>query len=693
MRLASLCLAVSAAFAAFVPPVAAQAERVPARPLPLADAAGHARVIVKFRDASNTLRAHALAAGASSADVASRLAARASTLGARHGLLLRAGVPVGMESQVVMADGIGSDALAARLAADPEVEYAEPDRRVRRVAVPSDPFFSSVTGAQGPAAGQWYLRAPDSTLRSAINAVTAWDVHTGNPSVIVAVIDTGVRLNHPDLAGKLLPGYDFVSDTRISNDSNGTDADPSDPGDYLTQAQIDADTAFWSGCEASESSWHGTQVSGIVAAATQNGVGMAGAGGHVRVLPVRALGKCFGYTSDIVNAMRWSAGLSVAGVPANPTPAKVLNLSLGSSGACSVSETNAVAAVNAVGAVVVAAAGNSAGRASGSPANCAGAIGVAGLRHAGSKVGFSDIGTELSIAAPGGNCVNLNGTCLYPILTTTNAGTQGPGANIYSDGNNASVGTSFSAPLASGAAALMLSARPNLTPAQLRSLMMSSARPFPSSGLFDSSNLPLQACRAPGNFDQLECYCTQATCGAGMLDANAAVRAALGVTDLLQPAVALAAPTASPQAGTAFSLTSSGSLTPAGRSIVSRRWSLVQTGSIVSSFDGASDGQTVSLTPSAAGRLVVQLALTDDRGLVTAVDFAVDVAAASGGGGGGGSGGSGGGSGGGGSGGGGGGGGGSLSWAWLLGLAVATLALGAQGPLRRRSPRPARTLR
>lgn len=669
MRIASLCLAVSAAFAAFAPPVAAQAERVPTRPLPLADSAGHARVIVKFREASTTLRAHALAAGASSADVAGRLAARASALGSRHGLVLRAGVPVGMDSQVVMADGIGSAALAARLAADPEVEYAEPDRRVRRVAVPNDPLFSSVTGPQGPAAGQWYLRAPDSTLRSAINAVTAWDLHTGNPSVIVAVIDTGVRLNHPDLAGKLLPGYDFVSDLRISNDSNGVDEDPSDPGDYLTQQQIDADTTFWDGCEVSESSWHGTQVSGIVAASTQNALGMAGSGGHVRVLPVRALGKCFGYTSDIVNAMRWAAGLSVPGVPNNPTPAKVLNLSLGSSGACSVSETNAVAAVNAVGAVVVAAAGNSAGRASGSPANCAGAIGVAGLRHVGSKVGFSDIGPELSIAAPGGNCVNLSGSCLYPILTTTNAGTQGPGSNTYSDGNNASVGTSFSAPLVSGAAALMLSVRPNLTPAQLRSLVMSSARPFPASGLLDSNNQPLQACQAPGNFDQGECYCTTSTCGAGMLDANAAVRAAIGATnlgDLLQPAVALAAPSSSPQAGTAFSLTSSGSLIPGGRSIASRRWSLVQAGGIVSGFDGAADGTTVALTASAAGRVVVQLALTDDRGFVTAVDFPVDVAAASGGGGGGG---------GSGGGGGGGGGGGSMSWAWLLALVAATVLL------------------
>lgn len=680
MRLATLCLAAAAALAALAPHTTARAERTPPRALPLADATGSARVIVKFREASTTLRAHALSANASSADVASRLAARAATLGARHGLTLRAGPAATDRIQVVIADGMSSATLAARLAADPEVEVAEPDRRVRRVAVPNDLLYAAVSGAQGPAAGQWYLRAPDPTLVSAINAVTAWDAHTGSPSVIVAVIDTGVRLNHPDLSGKLLPGYDFVSDLRISNDSDGMDEDPSDPGDYVTSTEIangvTGDPNFWDGCEAADSSWHGTQVSGIVAASTHNGVGMAGSGRHVRVLPVRALGKCFGYTSDIVNAMRWAAGLSVPGVPVNPTPAKVLNLSLGSSGACSQIEADAVVAVNAVGAVVVAAAGNSAGRASGSPANCAGAIGVAGLRHAGSKVGFSDIGPELSIAAPGGNCVNVgaNEQCLYPILTTTNAGARNPGTNTYSDGVNPSVGTSFSAPLASGVAALMFSARPNLTPAQLRSLMMSSARPFRSTGLTDAtSGNNLQACQAPGNFDQGECYCTQSTCGAGMLDANAAVRAALGVTDLLQPAVALQ--TTSPQAGSSVTLTGGGSLIPAGRSIVSRLWTLVQGGTVVSSLDGAVNAETVTMTPSAAGRAVVQLALTDDRGLVTAVDFAFDVAAApgdpgSGGGGGGGS--------------SGGGGGGGMSWAWLLGLAAATWALraGARAGMR-----------
>lgn len=659
----------------------AHAERTPARPLPLGESATQARVIVKFRESASLVRAHALSATGkgTAADVAGVLAARASSLGGRHGVVLRAGAAIAERAQVVQAEGLGSRELAARLAADPEVEYAEPDRRVRRVAVPNDPFFATVPGAQGPASGQWYLRAPAGEVRSAINAVTAWDLHTGNPAVVVAVLDTGVRLDHPDLAGKLLPGHDMVNDTRISNDGNGRDADPSDPGDWLTQAEIDAgidgDPDFWDGCEASGSSWHGTQVSGIVAAATQNALGMAGTGRHVRVLPVRVLGKCFGYTSDILAGMRWAAGLSVSGLAANPNPARVINLSLGSAGACSQAQADAIAAVNAVGAVVVAAAGNSAGRAAGSPANCPGAIGVAGLRHAGSKVGFSDIGPELAIAAPGGNCVNLSGACLYPILTTTNAGSQSPGANTYSNGgSNVSVGTSFSAPLVAGTVALLQSVRAGVTPAQVRSALQSSARPFPSSGLPADPNTgqPIQTCQAPGNFDQLECYCTTSTCGAGMLDADAAVRSVLGsAATALQPVVTLQ--TTSPQAGAPVTLTSGASLIPAGRSIVARRWSLVQGGGSVSAFSDAADGETVSMTPAAAGDVTVQLALTDDRGLSTATDFGFSVAAAaadppaSGGG-----------SGGGGtstSASGGGGGGGAMSWAWLLGLVLASAAL------------------
>ena len=643
------------------------AERASPRPLPLAADTGEARVIVKFKLGVSSMRAHALAASASPAEAARVLTDRAATLGTRQGLLLYAGAAVGERVQVVRADaahGLDSRALAARLAADPDVEYAEPDRRMRRVSVPNDPRFTTVAGS-GPAVGQWYLQAASGVVQSSINAVTAWDVHTGNRDIVVAVLDTGVRTNHPDLAGKLLPGYDFVSNSTVANDGGGRDSDPSDPGDWITTQ--DKATTLFADCDVSDSSWHGTQVAGITAAATNNGVGMAGTGRHVRVLPVRVLGKCFGYTSDIAAAIRWAAGESVAGVPSNPTPAKVINLSLGSDGACSLAEQDAVNAALARGAVVVAAAGNSAGRAPGSPANCQGVIGVAALRHIGTKVGFSDVGAILKIAAPGGNCVNV-GTgepCLYPILTTIDSGTKAPASSTYSDSVNPSVGTSFSSPLVAGTAALMFSVNPNLTPAQVLGILQSTARAFPISGAeADPTTGPIQTCRAPDTVDQLQCYCTATTCGAGMLDANAAVRAVLGSAPSLQPAVT--ASPAAPEANQSITLSAAGTVIPAGRSIVSRRWTIVDGGGIATAFTGANDGDTASLTPSAAGRFTVQLTLVDDRGLATATDFAVTVAVSSGGGGG---------AGGGGGSAGGGGGGGAMSWAWLLALSLATSAL------------------
>jgi serine protease len=513
----------------------ASAERMPRSLPPLADA-GPARVIVQFKEGAPAVRAHALAASASMWEREAALAGRAQALASRHGLALRSGAAIGLREQVVHGPAAMSSAdLAARLAADPDVAFAVPDRRVRRTAVPNDSLFAA-GGAQGPAVGQWYLRAPSGEVAAPIDAVRAWDTTQGSAGVIVAVLDTGVRSDHPELSGKLVAGYDFVSNEpgqpAISNDGDGRDADARDPGDWLTQSEIDANPSFWEGCEAATSSWHGTQVAGIVGAATDNGGGMAGTGWNTRVMPLRVLGKCFGYTSDIQAAMRWAAGIAVPGVPDNPNPVQVINLSLGGSATCSSDWISAISAVTDRGVVVVAAAGNSAGHAASAPANCSGVIGVAGVRHAGSKVGFSDVGPELAIAAPGGNCVNTgdNDPCLYPILTTADTGSQGPVGAAYTDSFNASVGTSFSSPLVAGTVALMLSARPGLTPAQVSSALRSSARPFPSSGLIDGlTGQPLQTCQAPSASDQLECYCTKSTCGAGLLDAGGAVAAALAI--------------------------------------------------------------------------------------------------------------------------------------------------------------------
>jgi len=500
-----------------------------------------ARVIVKYKADSPLLADQALPAAAQRAE-------RARVLGTRVGLALRAGSGVSRRAHVVFAHGLTSAQLAERLSREADVEYAVPDQRRRISAAPNDPLYLAgppvVAGAGGPAVGQWYLRAPAGEVQSSINVEPAWDLAPTNSDVVVGVIDTGVRFDHPDLqrataGGKLLPGYDMISDIDVANDGDGRDADASDPGDYLTLSEVTNPHSFFYQCDtaAEDSSWHGTQTSALIGALTNNAIGMAGVARNVRILPVRALGKCGGFDSDILAAMRWAAGLDVPGTPVNPTPARVLNLSLGAETPCTAAYADAVAAINAVGAIVVASAGNSTGHAAGSPANCPGVIAVAGLRHAGSKVGFSDLGPAISIAAPAGNCVNTaaGSPCLYPMLTAANSGLTNPvsnaaGGSIYTDAFNSSVGTSFSAPLVTGTIALMLSADPTLTPAAVRTLLQASARPFPSTGLSNTDGTPLPQCVAPQRIedpqlDQLECYCTTTTCGAGMLDAGATLTA------------------------------------------------------------------------------------------------------------------------------------------------------------------------
>lgn len=491
-----------------------------------------ARVIVSFKPQA------ALLAKAALAGTNGVTRARAQILEERLGMALAAGNAVTDRMQVVHATGISSRALAERLAADPEVEFAVPDERRRAHAAPNDPLYAAGVPGNGPAVGQWYLRAPDSTVASSIDAERAWNFTTGSADIVVAVIDTGVRFDHPDLVaaaagGNLLPGYDMIGDVDVANDGDARDPDATDPGDWVTQAEADLVGGPFDDCDdaVGNSSWHGTLVAGLIGAATNNGIGMASVGRSVRVLPVRALGKCGGFDSDILAGMRWAAGLAVPGVPANPTPARVLNMSLGGDGVCPSSYRSVVAEVNATGAVIVASAGNSAGHAVGVPGNCPGVIAVAALRHVGTKVGFSDLGAAVAISAPGGNCVNVTpgSACLYPILSTTNMGATTPEGPGYSDSFRISLGTSFSAPLVAGTAALMLSVRPTLTPAQVRSFLRGTSRPFPTTG---GSDATVPRCTAPRfdatgePVDQLECYCTTTTCGAGMLDAGNAVAAA-----------------------------------------------------------------------------------------------------------------------------------------------------------------------
>jgi serine protease len=649
----------------------AQAERGP-QPRGRADAPPPARVVVRFKtalplDAARTLqsagRAAPQAVQAEAVEVAQALELRAGSVGRRLGLALRAGRAIDERTQVLMAAGTSAEALLAKLRADPDVEFAVVDGRRRIARVPNDPLYQpSPVPANGPAAGQWYLKPPQAArlvsgdeVLSSIDAQSAWDITTGSANVIVAVLDTGIRPDHPDLAGKLVPGFDFVHDTAVSNDGDGWDADPSDPGDWVSSSDKASDT--FKDCEVADSSWHGTQVAGLIGAATHNGQGIAGVGWNTRVLPVRVLGKCFGYDSDIVAGMKWAAGLHVPGVPDNPAAnrARVLNLSLGDTAdnvtACSKTlYAAAIPEVTAAGAAVVVAAGNGTGRAVQPPGNCSGVITVAGVRQIGTKVGYSNLGPEVTLAAPAGNCVNTSsGPCLYPILSTTNAGFTTPAGATYTDGLNYGVGTSFSAPLVAGTAALMLAANPSLTPAQVKTILANTARAFPFRGAPPDENGAIPQCQAASSNDQVQCYCTAGTCGAGMLDASWAVYTAAFNAPL--PAIAVGGGTA--VAGRPVTLSGAGSAAGAGHTLQSWQWTLIDGGGIVNGLAG--NAPTVTVTPSGVGRFSVRLLVTDEAGTQGVREQTIDVVASApaeddGGGG-------------------------ALSPAWLAGLAAAVWAL------------------
>ena len=397
-------------------------------------------------------------------------------------------------------------AVAQRLNADPSVEYAEPDQRMFPMLIPNDPRYIN----------QWHYKspnAPDNELGGA-NLPGAWDITTGSGDIVVAVIDTGIRPDHADITGRTVPGYDFISldfwnggyHPYTANDGDGRDGDPSDPGDWITAAEnagTDSTGGFFAGCSQSNSSWHGTHVAGTIGAATNNNIGVAGINWVSKILPVRVLGECGGYMSDVADGMSWAAGLSVPGAPANANPAKVLNLSLGGSGACSTTMQTAVNNVNAANAVVVAAAGNSNIDASNfSPANCNGVISVAAVNRAGGRAYYSNFGTIVKIAAPGG-AMSFAGDS-NGVLSTLNSGTTTPVASPGGDIYQYYQGTSMATPHVTGIASLMLSRNRTLTPNQVLSGIQTAARAFPTGTGSD---------------------CTTSTCGAGIINAAAAVAA------------------------------------------------------------------------------------------------------------------------------------------------------------------------
>ncbi|MEW2422133.1 S8 family serine peptidase [Streptomyces nigra] len=364
--------------------------------------------------------------------------------------------------------------VVAAYQSDPQVAYVVPDRLNKPQATPNDTEYAK----------QWDLFETTAGMR----VPGAWDVATGT-GVTVAVIDTGY-VSHSDLAANIVAGYDFISDATVANDGNGRDSNPADPGDWTAANECQ------SGDPAYGSSWHGTHVAGTIAAVTNNGKGVAGIAYGAKVSPLRVLGKCGGYDSDIIDAITWASGGTVSGVPANANVAKVINMSLGGGGSCTTATQSAINAAVSRGTTVVVAAGNSnANAANYSPASCANVISVAAADRQGNRSYYSNYGTVVDIAAPGGetNSVTADG-----ILSTLNSGAQGPSGENYAYYQ----GTSMAAPHIAGLAALMKSANASLTPAQIESAIKTNARTLPGT--------------------------CSGGCGAGLADATKTVQAVSG---------------------------------------------------------------------------------------------------------------------------------------------------------------------
>ncbi len=370
-------------------------------------------------------------------------------------------------------DRVQAEAVMRAIAADPDVEYVEVDARAQPHAGTADPLYAS---------RQWHYFENDGGAR----ANWAWQRAKGAGTVI-AVLDTGIT-RHPDLNNKVLAGgYDFMSVPAYAGDGNGRDGNPADPGDWVAAGTCGPGSA------AQDSSWHGTHVAGTAAAQTSNGIGVAGMAPFAKILPVRVLGKCGGYGSDIADGIVWASGGAVSGVPSNRHSAEVINLSLGGRGACSRTYQAAITSATRRGSVVVASAGNdNASVANAYPANCSGVIAVGAMGRDGSRASYSNRGERVDLSAPGGGFANSRDL----VFSTYNDGRRAPGSASY----GYLAGTSMAAPHVSGTIALMQGIRAR-TPAGVETILKRTAHPF------------ITACDG---------------CGAGMLDAEAAVNATLG---------------------------------------------------------------------------------------------------------------------------------------------------------------------
>ena len=494
--------------------------------------------------------------------------------------------------------------VAQRMEASGEFEYVSPDRIMRPMALATDPLFGQ----------QWSLLATTASAPGGANVTAAWDATTGVDTVGVGIVDTGIRADHADFAGlNFGTGRNFVSNSAmtgsadpktgntvtsgfVNNGANNTltNTDPSDPGDWVTSGDAALYPTFC-GSSTRDSSWHGTFVTGQIGAQRNNGIGIAGIAPRVRVQMARALGKCGGSTSDIMDAVTWLSGGSVPGVANNPTPVKVINMSLGGQGSCSTLEQNSITAARALGATIVAAAGNEAGPVD-APANCSGTIAVTAHTLEGDNAFYANVGAQTVISAPGGGSGTVIPGSASKIVSLSNTGKTSPTASPGGDAYAQDIGTSMATPHVAATAALMLSVQPALTPDNITAIIKQSARPF-----------------VPGTY----CATHAGVCGAGMLDAGAAVTQAQG-----SPTMHAAASASTVAANTAVTLTSVGG---AGynKTTSSTVWAQTAGTPVTLTMTGpdANGVSTATFTPGVAGVYSFSVTLTNSSG-ATASDTA-----------------------------------------------------------------------
>jgi serine protease len=451
---------------------AAQAADLPVRGISHATPAdaqgGPSRLIVRYKEgsAAATDRATKLAVANSALSRAGLSAANArgaaSTNQAQYVRRMATGADVLRVSGKLTAAQL--QRVVAELAADPAVQSAKIDRMKRPLFVPNDPYYAQY---------QWHYSSPT----GGVNAPAAWDIGQGQ-GVVVAILDTGILPAHPDIAVSLLQGYDFITDAFVSRRAT----DDRVPGalDYGDWNPVAGEC--YTGSPVQESSWHGSHVSGTVAENTNNSLGMAGLAHKATVLPVRVLGRCGGYSSDIADAIVWASGGHVDGVPDNTNPAEVINMSLGGGGSCDDETQVAINDAVSRGTTVVVAAGNEGDDAANySPASCDNVISVGATRITGGITYYSNYGPKVDLSAPGGGgSVDGNPGGYVWQLGYDGATTPTSGAYVYFGMG----GTSMASPHVAAVVALVQGAlaaagSDPLTPAAAEALLKQTARPFP----------------------------------------------------------------------------------------------------------------------------------------------------------------------------------------------------------------------